>query len=536
MEGVRRRAPRVLGGPTGRTRPAGLGRSYREWSAEALPWLLGVAVIGAIYGPEHDVLSARTAITALLGLGVVVLAAKRPDRSLILLVLLLPFSDFILSELYRLGAPESIVRHASAWKETLAVGIVLAGARAYVAEGRRADVLDRLAVAFVALIALYLVAQKVIVPGTPTSVGTRVLAFRQDAGFVLVLLGARHAPLPDGFLNRLARAVIVSAVVVAGACVFETIDSAAWNRFVVNTIRYTAYETNVLNSPPVNPSNIGDYAVIGSATIIRPGSVFLSPLTCGFYLVLGFALTLEQGIERRAGVLRLFWLLLIGAGIVLTETRSAILAALIVALVAFQPSAGRRRHWRTQLTLFALALALAVVPALTSTSLLKRIGGPGVSSDNAGHLSGLSSGLATVEAHPLGLGLGTSAGIGQRASASGSAAVIPENDYLEVGIEAGALSMLAFVALTVVLVLKLRRAARTSAEPVVSAVWAAALGLAVAAFFLQAWVDFSVAWPVWGLCGAALGATRAPRVAQRPDPFPAEVATPIPEPREWTAA
>lgn len=486
----------------------------REMTTEALPWCGALLVILLIFVPSRHVVSASSAITGLLALGVVLLAAKRPDRSLVLLVLLLPFTSFVLAELYTLGVPASVVRHASAWKEALAIGIVLSGVRTFLATGRRADSLDRLALAFVFLLAVYLVAQKLIVPGAPTSLGTRVLAFRQDAGFVLVLLGARHAPLPVGFAERLATVALFSAVLVAGVCVFEAIDSGGWNHFVVDTIRYPVYEAQILNSPAVNPYDIRVYGTIGGTTIIRPGSVFLSPLTSGFYLVLGFALALERGLRRRATKRAMLVLALVGAAILLTETRSAILAAVLVGVVAFQPAAGRARHWRTQLGLLALALAIGIVPVLASTSVVNRIGGAGNQADNAGHVSAFWTGLGAIESSPLGHGLGTSAGVGQRSTSS--EVVIPENGYLQVGIETGVIAMLLFGILTVALIFSLRRAARGSPSATASAVWAAAIGLAVATWFLQTWVDFSVAWTVWGMCGVALNgkidaqATRAP--------------------------
>jgi len=39
-------------------------------------------------------------------------------------------------------------------------------------------------------------------------------------------------------------------------------------------------------------------------------------------------------------------------------------------------------------------------------------------------------------------------------------------------------------------------------------VLAAGVGLAVAAWFLQTWSDFAVAWTYWGIAGAMLGLAR----------------------------
>lgn len=509
---------------------AGRHLNAHTWRARlaagaVLPWLAAIAVIWVVFLSPRHVISPTTAVTGLLGLGVVVLAAKRPDRSLILLVALLPFQSFILAKLWALGVPTTIVRHGSAWKEALAVGVIVAGIRGFLASGRRADTLDRVGLAFVGLVVVYLIAQGAILPSVHSTLSVRLLAFRQDAGFVLVMLGARHAPLPPGFLSRVGTMALIVALIVAGVCVFETIAPAAWNHFVVNTIRYTQYEVGVLHATPPNLYDIRVYGTVGGAQIVRAGSVFVSALTCGFYLVLGFALGLERVARGQVRPRMIAALAVIGAGLLLTQTRSAILAALVAAMVAFWPAAGRSRQWRTQLAIFMVGLAIVAVPAALSTGVVRRVTGATNGSDQstAGHISAFSAGVDSIQHHPLGLGLGTSAGIGQRSQASGSPAVIPENDYLQVGVELGIAPMLLFAALTVVLVLSLRSAARRMAHPLVAAAGAAMVGLAVAAWFLQTWVDFSVAWTTWGLAGAAVGAARARHPALTP---PAAVTPP----------
>ncbi len=485
-----------------------------EITSAAAPTALTLGAIFVIwlvyFAPVHAV-SVTTAITGLAGLGIVLLAARYPDRSLLILIVVLPFQGLLLARLWTWGVPASVVRHLGAWKEALAIGVILAGIRNYLATGRRADVLDRLALGFVAIVAVYTVAQTAIVPSAPASVSVKVLGFRQDAGFVLLLLGARHAPLPRQFLDRAGRAALAVATVVASVCVFETLDSSTWNHFVVNTIRYTQYEVGILHSTPPNFFDIRVYGTIGGTQIVRAGSVFLSALTCGFYLVLGFALGLERAARGRGSPWLVPALVVIGAGILLTQTRSAILAALVVAFIAFQPAAGRSRHWRTQLAILVAALGLLAIPAALSTGLAKRVTGATNNSDHssAAHVSAFWTGLHNIEAHPLGLGLGTSAGIGQRFAGQGGDVVIPENDYLEVGVELGLVPMMLFAVLSVALVLSLRAAARRRPHEVIAGAWAAAAGLAVAAWFLQTWLDFSVAWTVWGLAGAALGASWA---------------------------
>ena len=474
-------------------------------------WLAAIAVIWVVLLSPRHVVSVSTAIAGLLGLGVVIAAARRPDRSLLILIVLLPFQSFILAKLWAMGMPGSLVRHLSAWKEGLAIGIVLAGFRHFLATGRRADTVDRLALGFVALAAVYLVAGSAIVPSAPSSMSVRLLAFRQDAGFVLVLLGARHAPLPPDFLPRAGRAAIAVATVVGAVCIFETLDASGWNHFVVSTIKYTRYEVGILHAKIPNYDDIRIYGTIGGGQIVRAGSVFVSALTCGFYLVLGFALALERTVRERTSPAILVALPVIGAGLLLTQTRSAILAGVIVAILAFVPAAGRRRSWRTQLGLLMAILAIVAIPAVISTGLTKRLSGAlnHTDSSSLAHVSAFWDGLHAMQRQPLGYGLGTSAGTGQRFQTAGSSVVVPENDYLQVGIELGVIGTLVFVALTVAVVVHLRRAARSYPSGPLVATMAAAAGLMVAAWFLQTWIDFSVSWTMWGMAGASLGAARA---------------------------
>jgi hypothetical protein len=482
--------------------------AVRAAATGALAWGLPILVIGAVYFSPRHIASAATLTTGLLGLLIVLVAAQRPDLSLIGLIVLLPFQGLVLAKLFAWGMPGSIVSHLGAWKEALALGIVIAGVRNLIATGRRLDALDRLALAFVAFTLLYAALQPSIVPGAPSTSSIRLLGFRETGVFVLLLFGARHAALGPRFARRAARAVLVVGAIVAAIGVYEAVFSAAWNHFVVQTIKYPRYQIAVLHTTPANPDDIRVYGIVGGARVARIGSVFLNQLSCGWYLILPFAVGIERAVRRTASPLVLLATIVIGAALLLTQTRSAILGALVVLFLAFQPAAGRPRHWRTQVAILLAGLAILAVPAAFGTGLATRVKSAGSQTDQstAGHVSGFWSGVDTIGRHPLGLGLGTGAGTGQRFGVHND--VIAENNYLEVGDELGVLPMLIFAALTVVLILRLRRVSRERFDPLVTAVWAAGVGLAVSAWFLQTWSTFAVAWTYWGVAGAAFSAAR----------------------------
>lgn len=477
-------------------------------------WALPVAVIALVYFSPRHITSPATALTGVVALGILVLAARRPDLSLLGLIIFLPFQGFILAKLWALGLPASIDSHMGAWKESLALGVIVAGVRNLISTEDRLDVLDAIALGFVALVVLYALFQTTIVPGAPSPSNIRLLGFRETAGFVLLLFGARHAPLGHGFTRRAAGAVFVVGAIVASIGVYEAIFSSAWNRFVVHTIKYTQYQAAVLHTNAPNPQDIRAYGYIGGTRFVRIGSVFLDDLSCAWYLILPFAVGIERLLRRDGSLLTLLATIAIGAALLLTQTRSAIVGALIVALLALAPAVGRPRHWRTQVALVLGTLALLGIPTAFATGVASRVATTtnAQSQSTSGHINGFWSGLRTLGSHPLGLGLGTGAGTGQRFSLRNDQ--IPENNYLEVGDELGILPGILFVILSLAVLVELRRVSRRRPEGLTMITWTAGMGLVVAAWFLQTWSNFAVSWTFWGLAGAALGLARQRAVAR----------------------
>lgn len=489
-------------------------RAVRRAAVEGWPWLVPVALAAFVYG-THGAYVSR-ALAALAAAVVVLLAARRPDRSLLVLVALLPFQGLLLAQLYRWGVPGAVVRPLGSWKEALGLGVVLAGIGGYRAGRQRLDALDGLGFAYVAIVGAYALAPHFFAPGAPMDTSARSLAFRASAGFVILLLAARHAPLGDDFGDRLARVVMVVGCVVAAVCVYEYFFSASWNRWVVEKVQYTRYEVSILHNSPYSLSDVRRYSVIGGHHVLRTGSVFFDPTTCGFFLVLPFALAVERRLRSAArGAIPA--IVLIAAGLVLTETRAALLGALIVTLLALRPAAGRTLDRRLQFTFVLLAGFAVVLPAATAIGLGQRVAATSTQRDpsSVDHVRSFWTGLDAVKANPIGHGLGTSAGVGQRFDQG--QATIGENSYLQVGIETGVAAMAVFIGITVSAIGRLRRLSRSRSHLATSAAFSAGIGLAIGGLFLQTWVDFSVAWTFWALAGAAIGI--AERSRTRADPL-----------------
>jgi hypothetical protein len=487
------------------------------------PWFVPVGVLAFIYRTHGRFL--ERAIAASLALLVVILAARRPDRSLLILIILLPFQGLLLAQLYSWGVPVALVRPLASWKEALALGVVVAGIRGYRAGPRQLDGLDRLGLAYIALVGAYAAAPGLFAPGAPAGANARSLAFRSIAGFVILLLAARHARLPEQFVSRAARVVMIVGAVVAGIAIYEYFFSNSWNSFIVDGIHYIRYQVDILHVSPFSDTDIRRYGDVGGRHIVRVGSVFLEPTPCGLFLVLPFAVAVERrlrsGLRGRGNLLLL---LLIGTALVLTQTRAALIAALVVVFLAVKHIEGRTSKRRLQFAMVFAALIVIALPGITATGLTDRVSRTISGQQNStDHVQAFWNGVHAIEAEPLGHGVATSAGLGFRFGFS--KATVPENSYLQVGVENGVIAMVIFVALTVALLRRVRRAA-TRADLGTSAVWSAGLGLAVGAFLLHTWNDFSVAWTFWGLAGAAIGISER---AREPEELagPGQLAVPV---------
>ncbi len=524
--------PTHLGGPYTLSRSAlpqpyrGVGSFRHALLSVQLAWLapFAVAAFVVVASPSH----LDTAVAALVGLAVVVLVARRPDMGLLALIALLPFHSFFLSWIYALGVPESIVRPLGAWKEAVAIGVIVAGIRGLRSRGRRLDRLDLLGLAYVAVVAFYALVPRLLAASAPTGASERFLAFRASAFLVLLLLAARHAVLPESFARRALRLVMAVGIVVAAIAVFEFFFSATWNDFVVNKVKYTVYEIQVLDVKPFNLFDIRYYGQVGGQQIVRVGSVFLSPLALGFYILIPFAVAIDRVVRTGLRGVAASCAFLTGAALLFAQTRAALIGAVIIGLVAVRPAAGRTAQRRLQFGLLLVAAALVALPVAAATGLTGRATTP-VSGDEQSavdHVQSFWEGAQTVADHPAGQGLATSAGAGQRFQTQST--VVAENNYLQVGIELGVFAMVLFIALTVTLLRRLRAAVEWTVDLGGGAVRAMGLALAIGALFLQPWGDLPTAWTFWSLAGAMLGFA-ASRAAE-PERSEAERQAAVPPP------
>jgi hypothetical protein len=481
-----------------------------------LAWLSPVVVAAFVY--RVPISRIETMIGAIIAVGVITLVVRRPAPATLVLVVGLPFQQVVLALLYRFGVPGGIVRGLGGWKELVVVGIALAGIHRAVQNHHRPDRCDKLAMLFLAGGSAYVLLPGLLAgPNAPHSIGVLLLAFRASALFAVVFLGVRHAAT-DAARAAYGRLLVLAGVVLSLLGFVEFFLSGTWNRFMVEVARVPQYRADILHVASDNPFDVRIHGTIGGREFIRVGSLLFGP-GLGFLLLVPIALALVTIAGRRSNVKMHLAAAVMGVAVMLTLTRSAVLALVILALVVV----GRR----TQSTgaaraRFAVLLGLALIlaaPIVANTALGQRTSGAATGTDASSqeHFTALGSGVTSLAEHPLGLGLGTSPGEAERFGATSR--VTAENAYLEVGNELGVPMMIIYVVLLASALRALGRVATGDGDRAFLADWlrAAGIALAIGGLFLHVW-NFELAATFWAGVALALPPSTAPAGARLPSP------------------
>lgn len=490
-----------------------------------LPWvairaalvtaLVAVVVFLSAWGRLPVSLSVLTALGA--GFCAVVAASRWPGVALAVLIASIPFSTMVLAFLYRLGAPYAIVRPLGSVKEVVTAGLLVAMLRRLRED--RWDALDGLAIAFLGILTVELALPYVLPDAFPVkSLSEMLLGWRENALFVALFLGARHAGIARVWLHRYVVVVVVACAVLCAGAFWEWLDASGYERFFVNTIGIRQYHLNVLHDNPFAPNTILVYGTLAGHRITRVGSFLLDQLSLGFYLILAVALGSSRLLRRGAAPWTLGLLAASLVSLILTLTRSAILGGAVAGLLILHLGMRTSAAGRVRLALMAMVGVLAAIPFASKQQLLSRTGAAfnGTDTSTEGHIQRTTDAVHYLMAHPLGSGLGTGGGVGVRNRAGG---VIAENAYIQLGTIAGVAAMVVFVVLVVVLLRALYRRAMVAGADnwYLIAVFAAGVGLSVAGLFLQVWYSLPITLTFWGLAGVCLSA----RPREKPSILPA---------------
>jgi O-antigen ligase/polysaccharide polymerase Wzy-like membrane protein len=375
--------------------------------------------------------------------------SRRPVWALHVLIVGLALHNLVMALLWRAGVRGGALTVVSAWKDVLLlVALVLVLRRIRLGSTR----VDWLALAFGALIVLYGLLPQSWLGGGATHKGV-LYAARHDLLPVGAYFLGRGLDLTDRERARLCRTVLGTAAFVAlfGLVDVYAVPLSFWRHSSGWFSAQLGLTYHGLSGLPENfVYNAGNGVVYRRLT-----STFLSPLATGYLLVVAL---LFVPLRRRWGPPLA---LLLFAGLLWTHTRAALLA-LVVALIVV---AAARRSLRP--LLFALAVVVVgvafvkgyghVAPRTQFTASELKVQerhaavSPQASHDatSAGesstreHLASLREGTRTVAHHPWGFGLGNSGVTAERTNVAPKAG---ESTYTELGVEAGVLGALTFIA------------------------------------------------------------------------------------------
>jgi hypothetical protein len=503
-----------------RTAPRSVWRPSQRFRRAIVPAFPVLAALVVLLAPDE----VATATALVLGVGAVALVVRHPVPGLLAVPALLPFQQVLLALLFRLGAPAGVVRGLGFWKEGVAAGLVIAAIERGRANDTRLDGLDVLAALLVLNNLLYRLAPRVFSPNEVTpDAATLNLALRGSTAFVVLFVAGRRLADLEDVRARFAKVVLVAGGVVAAIGLVEHLLSDWWNSFAVSVLDIPGYRTRILDVTVANPADIRVYTEVAGRNVVRIGSVFFDQLACGLFLVLVLAVALEH-LARSDGARWANALApLVGVGIVLTQTRAAVLAGLVCIVLALRPAPGRDPRARERVALAVAAGLVALVPLAVSTGLATRtIESIGARDESTQiHQARSATALKNLVSTPFGSGLGTTSEVARRAGVENPR--YTENYYLEVGGETGVHALLLFASISVLTVLHLHRRTHRSDGDLPPAAWRGALvGLALAALLLPVWIDLSVSWPFWLGAGLMVGP---------PSPIPVPVHGTLTRPR-----
>lgn len=437
----------------------------------------------------------------------------------------LPFFSLGLAGMHRIGYADPTVRALGFWKEAVAAG--LAGA-AFVALRRagtpRLPAVDLVAIGLVLVGLVYAATGFAPIAGPGPDLSTRLAALRTDLGPIALLVIGRHLRLAAEEVRRIHAAVVRAALALVVGAMVELLAPRLWNWAFVDVLQVLRYRVQVLGVDPARVAHFKDDVRIrgeaGGRTFLRLGSLEFDHIAFAFLCVLALAIAAERLVRRAPSAKAALPAVALVVGIVLNQTRAAAVVAGVVLLAATRPLPGRDDRTRWALRRGLLVGGVAVVALAAAVGLLQRFVDDPAS--NTLHTDNVRAAFDVLVDHPLGLGLGTADGAGQ--AGFGVRALVPENQYLQIGTQLGWVPMAAYAGVLVTAAVALVRRARAAADDLgtTAAAAAALVALLVAGLTATPLARVSVGWLLAMVAGTALGtipsrtAADAPEVGTRP--------------------
>ncbi len=219
-------------------------------------------------------------------------------------------------------------------------------------------------------------------------------------------------------------------------------------------LAYFGYSENISSWLP--GGNLPMYHLIGETDIIRLQSTFAGPNQLSTYLLVVLPLAAIAWWRQRSN--RLAAIVTLGSLPVFFFTYSRAvwigLACILLSLVTYQWRSKLKPKLRKKLLLGGIVASIALISLITFQSNFSEIVFRRAST--SAHFERSLAAIEIVKANPLGLGIGTTAGVSQRFDST-SIGLTPENTYLGITLELGWLGGLLFLGFLAALLLILNR-------------------------------------------------------------------------------
>ena len=425
------------------------------------------------------------------------------QRLTLFLLVLLPLHAFLVTVGTKAlqGSGNAPMVSLSLWKEAVLLLILALACKEIVQKAKmpRLDMFDW-------LILTMLILSVMVTAMTDGDWKLYLFGFKYDfiplAAFVIL----RRVQWSDAFRKRLISVLLIVGIVVAA---FGIATLAFPSSF------FSLFGYSDLHSLYVPNGPLAAFQQIESLGVRRIQSTMSGPNQLGLWLLLPWSIALL----RR----RYMFLILIAIAILLTFSRSAWIASGVIFLIVLFKSVPRKVFFYALGGLFSASLLAFMVLYSFAPDIVMR------SASNSNHLARPLEAIEVMKENPLGLGLGTAGPASNRVSDAcvhlpeGSDAswasdrpdlcvftgdiqvqphgrvcncpLLPENWYLQMGVEMGILGFVLFITLIIFVLLRLR-SSPYALLPFV--------GISIAALFLHAWEGSAVAYTTWILAAVSL--------------------------------
>jgi len=492
------------------------------------PWLLyGVPVLVWYAVPRVSENMLKDVAMGIVGLGALLVVRSYASFALVSLTPILIFQQPVLAFALKHGVPVEIVRPLASVKELIVFALLVTALETIRKEGHRFDRLDWLAIAFVGLVTLYVLVPAIAGQYAPRAWDVRTQGWRANALFIVVMFAARHIPIDARIQQRVANAALKSGLIFGGIAVYEWLDSSGWNNFAINTLGVANYQHVMFGAPLTRDIRLR--SMIGTELVTRPGSLLYSGLEAGLYMLVAFSLAAALiARARRRSTTAYIGVGVLALAIIATNTRAAELGMIVAGAAALSvgPALSRRLRGdspgRVKLAIAAGTIVILLVPVAAASGAIERFFHDDDGSAQV-HEDTTKGGWSRAINYPMGIGVGTSAGVGTRYDVGSR--LVEHNAYLQIANETGLISLALYVALLLTLLLTLRRLATLPgiSGAIALGAMAAGIALAFAGFFQHTWVVSISALNYWSIAGTAANVRASTREVAGSSAPPAEL-------------